>query len=74
MDQRRDNLLPIGSFARAARLSLKAMRLYAELGLLHVDRFSLGIANLLSILTRLLARQINLQLLNQDPKTGGEWE
>lgn len=34
MDQRRDNLLPIGSFARVAHLSLKAMRLYAALGLL----------------------------------------
>jgi hypothetical protein len=34
MNQRHDNLLPIGSFARAAQLSLKAMRLYAGPGLL----------------------------------------
>lgn len=34
MEPTRDNLLPIGSFARATQLSLKALRLYAQLGLL----------------------------------------
>lgn len=38
-----DDLLSIGSFARQAGLSPKALRLYAELGLLvpaHIDRFT----------------------------------
>ena len=34
MDQTRHNLIAIGAFARAAGLSLKALRLYAQLGLL----------------------------------------
>jgi DNA-binding transcriptional MerR regulator len=34
MNEARHNLLPIGSFANAAQLSLKALRLYAQLGIL----------------------------------------
>lgn len=40
---REDDLLSIGPFARESGLSHKALRLYAELGLLapaHVDRFT----------------------------------
>ena len=36
-----DDLIPIGRFAEASRLSLKALRIYDRLGLLrpvHVDR------------------------------------
>jgi DNA-binding transcriptional MerR regulator len=43
MKQTRDDLLSIGPFARESGLSRKALRLYAELGLLapaHVDRFT----------------------------------
>ncbi|HEU4327515.1 MAG TPA: MerR family transcriptional regulator [Roseiflexaceae bacterium] len=39
MDQTHHNLLAIGAFARAAGLSLKALRLYAQLGLL-VPRYT----------------------------------
>ena len=34
MNDTRDNLLAIGTFANAAQLSLKALRLYAQLGIL----------------------------------------
>jgi DNA-binding transcriptional MerR regulator len=34
MNEARHNLLPIGAFASAAQLSLKALRLYAQLGIL----------------------------------------
>src|SRR5512138_1612555 len=43
MNDTRDNLLAIGAFADAAQLSLRALRLYAELGILtpsHVDPVS----------------------------------
>lgn len=43
MNQQRDELLSIGSFARAARLSIKALRLYDQLGILPprwIDRES----------------------------------
>src|SRR6187402_84765 len=34
MNEARHNLFPIGTFANAAQLSLKALRLYAQLGIL----------------------------------------
>ena len=40
MNDTRDNLLAIGAFADTAQLSLKALRLYDQLGILqphHVD-------------------------------------
>jgi DNA-binding transcriptional MerR regulator len=43
MNDTRHNLLAIGAFADAAQLSLKALRLYAQLGILppsYVDRDS----------------------------------
>src|SRR5690349_4238050 len=43
MNDTRDNLFSIGAFASATRLSVKALRLYAELGILtpsYVDRDS----------------------------------
>ncbi|HEX5671801.1 MAG TPA: MerR family transcriptional regulator, partial [Acidimicrobiia bacterium] len=60
-----ERLLPIGAFARKSRLSLKALRLYDEMGLLKpaaVDRSSgyryydesqVGVARLIALLRRL---------------------
>ena len=52
MNQERHDLLTIGSFAAATRLSLKALRLYSQLGILaprFVATLSRAIATITSI-------------------------